>query len=136
MCVFFFSVDRKNKRPAWPLIGWDTISSFSLRALSRIWRNLTERKNLTTSTKFVFFRPIEKNQKDDLPSLRKAETFSTFLKPLTEFAKTWQEARTERPLPSFFSGRSAKHYVRPSIWFAEAFLILLWNHWPEFDESW
>ena len=39
-----------------------------------------------------------------------------------EFNETWQEARSERPLPSFcFLGRSEKQNGRPGLWFAETF---------------
>ena len=39
-----------------------------------------------------------------------------------EFNETWQEARSQRPLPSLcFSGRSKKHDGRPGLWFAETF---------------
>ena len=38
----------------------------------------------------------------------------------TEFNQTWQEARSQRPLPSFcFSGRSEKQDGRPGLWLAE-----------------
>ena len=39
-----------------------------------------------------------------------------------EFNETWQEARSQRPLPSFcFSGRSEKQDGRPGLWLAETF---------------
>ena len=39
-----------------------------------------------------------------------------------EFNKTWQEARSQRPLPSLcFSGRSEKQDGRPGLWLAETF---------------
>ena len=39
-----------------------------------------------------------------------------------EFNETWQEARSQHPLPSlFFSGRSEKQDGRPSLWLAETF---------------
>ena len=41
---------------------------------------------------------------------------------LTEFNESWQEARSQRPLPSLcFSGRSEKQVVRPGLWLAETF---------------
>ena len=58
---------------------------------------------------------------------------------LTEFNKTWQEARSQRPLPSlYFSGWSEKQDGRPGLWLAETFnfWLLLWNHWTEFNETW
>ena len=42
--------------------------------------------------------------------------------PWTEFNETWQEARSQRPLPSLcFSGRSEKQDGRPGLWLAETF---------------
>ena len=41
----------------------------------------------------------------------------------TEFNKTWQEARSQRPLPSLcFSDRLEKQDGRPGLWLAETFL--------------
>ena len=41
---------------------------------------------------------------------------------LTEFNETWQEARSQHPLPSFcFSGRSEKQDDRPDLWLVETF---------------
>ena len=41
----------------------------------------------------------------------------------TEFNKTWQEARSQRPLPSLcFPGPSEKQDGRPGLWLAETFL--------------
>ena len=41
---------------------------------------------------------------------------------LTEFNETWQEARSQRPLPSLcFSDRSEKQDGRPGLWLAETF---------------
>ena len=40
----------------------------------------------------------------------------------TEFNETWQEARSQRPLPSLcFSGRSEKQDGRPGLWLTETF---------------
>ena len=40
----------------------------------------------------------------------------------TEFNETWQDARSQRPLPSLcFSGRSEKQDGRPILWLAETF---------------
>ena len=44
----------------------------------------------------------------------------------TEFNETWQEARSQHPLPSLcFSGRSEKQDGRPGLWLAEPFWLLL-----------
>ena len=40
----------------------------------------------------------------------------------TEFNETWQEARSQRPLPSLcFSGRSEKQDGRPGLWLADSY---------------
>ena len=53
-----------------------------------------------SSTKFMFFGADWEN-KDGYYGFWLAETFSTSpLKTGLEFNKTWQEARTQRPLPS------------------------------------
>ena len=39
----------------------------------------------------------------------------------TEFNETWQEARSQCPLPSLFLGRSEKQDGRPGLWLAETF---------------
>ena len=45
-----------------------------------------------------------------------------FWKHWTEFNETWQEARSQCPLPSLcFSGRLEKQDGRPGLWFAETF---------------
>ena len=65
-------------------------SNFRLLTGSKIW---------TSSTKFVFFGPIGKQ--DGCPGLWLDETFSTSLwNRWTEFNETWQEARSQGPLPN------------------------------------
>ena len=55
----------------------------------------------------------------------------------TEFNETWQEARSQRPLPSLcFSGWSEKQDGRPGLWLAETFLTSPLNRWTEFNEIW
>ena len=54
----------------------ETFSTSSLKPLNGIQRNLTGSKISMSSTKFVFFGPIEK-KKDGRPGLWLAETFST-----------------------------------------------------------
>ena len=48
--------------------------------------------------------------------------FLLFWNRWTEFNETWQEARSQRPLPSLcFWGRSEKQDGRPGLWLAETF---------------
>ena len=60
------------------------------------------------------------------PSVVRLSVFSHFRLLLwnhwTEFNETWQEARSQRPLPSLcFSGRSEEQDGRPGLWLAETF---------------
>ena len=54
----------------------------------------------------------------------------------TKFNKTWQKARSQRPLPSLcFSGWSEKQDGRPASDWLRHFR-LLWNCWTEFNLTW
>ena len=53
-----------------------------------------------------------------------------------EFNKSWQEARSQHPLPGLrFSGWSEKQESRPVLWLMRHFLLLLWNRWTEFNKT-
>ena len=55
----------------------------------------------------------------------------------TEFNETWQEARSQRPLPSLcFLGRSEKQDGPPASDWLRHFRLLLWNCWTKFSEIW
>ena len=157
--------EKQDGRPGLWLV--ETFSTSPLKPLNRIQRNLTGSKISTSSTKFVFFRPIWKtrlppwiligwdifsvtternsmklDRKQDLNVFYQVCVFranrknkmaalaSDWLRHfrlllwnrLTEFNETWQEARSQLPLPSLcFSGRSEKQDGRPCLWFAETF---------------
>ena len=55
----------------------------------------------------------------------------------TEFNETWQEARSQCPLPScvFRADRKNKMATLASDWLRH-FRLLLWNRWTEFNETW
>ena len=100
----------------------ETFSTSPLKPLNGIQRNLSGSKILTPSTKFVFFRPIGKTRWPPLPLIG-WDIFELLLwNRWREFNETWQEARSQRPLPNFcFSGRSEKQDGRPGLWLAETF---------------
>ena len=127
-----------------------TFSTSPLKLLNGIQPNLTGSKISTSSAKFVFFRPIGKNKMAALASnwlshfqlllfvcvfLANRKNKMAALAPdrlrhfqlllwnhLTEFNQTWQDARSQRPLPSLcFSGQLEKQDGRPGLWFDETF---------------
>ena len=55
----------------------------------------------------------------------------------TDFNETWQEARSQRPLPSLcFSGWSENKMAALASDWLRHFRLLLWNRWTEFNKSW
>ena len=54
-----------------------------------------------------------------------------------EFKEIWQEARSQRPLPSLcFSGRSEKNEMAiPASDLPRHFRLFLWHHWTKFNEN-
>ena len=100
----------------------ETFSTSPLKPLIGIQRNLTGSKISTSSTKFVFFRVDQKNKMAALASDWLRHFRLLLWNRLTEFNETWQEARSQCPLPSLcFSGPSEKQDGRPGLWLAETF---------------
>ena len=100
----------------------ETFSTSPLKPLNRIQRNLTGSKISMSSTKFVFFGLIGKNKMTALASDWLRHFRLLLWNHWTEFNETWQEARSQRPLPSMcFLGRSEKQDGRPGLWLAETF---------------
>ena len=55
----------------------------------------------------------------------------------TEFNEGWQEARSQRHLPSMcFSGRSENKIAALASDWLKHFQLLLWNRWTELNETW
>ena len=117
----FFGLIGKTRWPPWPLIGWD-IFDFSSETSERNSTKHDRKQDLNVLYQVCVFRNDWKNNMAALVSdwLRH---FRLFLwNRLTEFNETWQEARSQRPLPSLcFSGRSEKQDGRPGLWLAETF---------------
>ena len=110
---------KQDGRPG--LLLAETFSTSSLKPLNGIQRNLIGSKISMSSTKFVFFWADQKNKMAALTSdwLR---NFQLWWNRWMEFKETWQEARSQRPLPSLcFSGRSQKQDGRPGLLLAETF---------------
>ena len=92
---------RSEKQDGRPSLCWaETFSTFPLKPLNGIQRNLTGSKISTSSTNFVFLGLIWKTRWP--PGLCLAETVSTSLKPLNGIQRNRKEARSQQPLPSGF----------------------------------
>ena len=135
MCVFFGPIGI-TKEPPWPLVCWD-IFDFSSETTERNSTKLDRKQDLNVLYQVCVLRANRKNKMAALASDWLRHFRLLLWNRWTEFNKTWQEARSQRPLPGlYFSGRSEKQDGRPGLWLAETFRLLLWNHWTEFNETW
>ena len=98
--VFDFPADRKKQDGCPGLWLAETFFTSPLKPLNRIQRNLTGSKISTSSTKFVFLGLIGKTRWPPWPLIGWDIFDFSSENRWTEFNKTWQEARSQRPLPS------------------------------------
>ena len=119
-----------------PSVNFHIFNFFSETA-ERNSTKLDWMEDLNVLYQVCVFRADRKKQ-DGRPSLWLAETFSLLLwNRWTEFIETWQEARSQRPLPSLcFSGRSKKKMAALASYWLRHFRLLLWNRWTEFNKTW
>ena len=117
----FFGPIGKTRWPPRPPIGWD-IFDFSSETAKRNSTKLDRKQDLNALYQVCVFWADWKN-KMAAPTSDWLRHFRLLLwNRLTEFNETWQEARSQRPLPSLcFSGRSEKQDGRPDLWLAETF---------------
>ena len=117
----FFGPIGKTIWPPWPLIGWD-IFDFSSEIAERNSTKLDRKQDLNVLYQVCVCRADPKNKMAVLASDWLRHFRLLLWNHWTEFNETWQEARSQRPLPSLcFSGRSEKQYGRPGLWLAEIF---------------
>ena len=117
----FFGPIRKTRWPPWPLIGWD-IFDFSSETAEWNSTKLDRKQDLNVLYQVCVFRADRKNKMAALASDWLRHFRLLLWNCWTEFNETWQEARSQRPLPSLcFSGRSEKQDGRPGLWLAETF---------------
>ena len=104
----FFGPVGKTRWPPWPLICWD-IFNFSSETTERNSTKLDRKQDLKALYQICVFRPIQKTRWPPWPLIG-WDIFRLLLwNRWTEFNETWQEARSQRPLPSLcFSGQSEK----------------------------
>ena len=117
----FFRPIRKTRWPLWHLIGRD-IFDFSSETAERNSTKLDRKQDLKALYQVCVFRADPKNKMAALASDWLRHIRLLLWNGWTEFNDTWQEARSQRPLPSLCSsGRSEKQDGRPSLWLAETF---------------
>ena len=117
----FFGPIGKTRWPPWPLIGWD-IFNFSSETAERNSTKLDRKQDLNALYQVCVFRADRKNKMAALASDWLRHFRLLLWNGWTELNETWQEARSQRPLPSLcFFSRSEKQDGRPGLWLAETF---------------
>ena len=82
------------------------------------------------------FRADQKNKMAALASDWLRHFRLLFWNCCTEFNETWQEARSQRHLPSLcFSGRSENRMAALVSDWLRHFRLFLWNRWTEFNKN-
>ena len=116
----FFGPIWKTRWPPWPLIGWD-IFDFSETA-ERNSTKLDRKQDLNVLYQVCVFPADRKHKMAALASDWLRHFWLLHWNRWTEFNETWQEARSQRPLPSLcFLGGSEKLDGHLGLWLAEAF---------------
>ena len=111
----------KTRWPPWPLIGWD-IFNFSSETAKRNSKKLDRNQDLNVLYQVCVFRVDPKNKMAALASDWLRHFRLLLWNRWMKCNETWQEARSQRPLPSLcFSGQSEKQDGRPGLWLAETF---------------
>ena len=117
----FFGPIGKTRWPPWPLIGWD-IFDFSSETAERNSMKLDRKQDLNVLYQVCVFRADLKDKMAALASDWLRHFRLLLWNRWMEFNETWQEARSQCPLPSLcFSGRSEKQDGCPGLWLAKTF---------------
>ena len=98
------------------------IFDFSSETAERNSTKLDRKQDLNVLYKVCVFWADRKNKMAALASDWLRHFWLLLWNCWTELNETWQEARSQRPLPNLcFSGRSEKQDGRPGLWLAETF---------------
>ena len=126
----------KTRWPPWPLIGWN-IFDFSDETTERNSKKLDRKQDLKVLYQVCVFRADRKNKMAS-PASDWLRHFRLLLwNRWTKFNRTWQERRSQCPLPSLcFSGRSENKIASPASDWLRYFRLHLWNRWTELHETW
>ena len=117
----FFGPNGKTRWPTWPLIGWD-IFDFSSETAEGNSTKLDRKQDLNILYRVCVFRADRKYKMAALASDWLRHFRLLLWNHWREFTKTWQEARSQHPLPCLcFLSRSEKQDGRPGLYLAETF---------------
>ena len=132
----FFRPIGKTRWPPWPLIASD-IFDFSSETAERNSTKLDRKLDLYVLYQVCVFRANRKNKVAALASDWLRHFRLLLWNRWTEFNETWQEARSQRPLPSLcFSGWLENKMAALASDWLRYLQLLLWNGWTEFNETW
>ena len=95
----FFRLIGKTRWPPWSLIGWDIFDFFS-ETTERNSMKIDRKQDLKVLNKVCVFLADRKNKMATLASDWLRHFRLLFWNRWMEFDETWQEARSQRPLPS------------------------------------
>ena len=135
LLVFLGPSEKQDGRPGLWLA--ETFSTSPLKLLNGIHRNLKGKQDLIILYQVCVFQADRKNKMAALASDLPRHFRLLLWNHWTEFNKTWQEARSQHPLPClcFRADRKNKMAALASDWLRH-FWLLLWNRWTEFNETW
>ena len=113
------------------------IFDFSSETTERNWTKLYRKVDLNVLYQVCVFRADRKNKMAALASDWLRHFRLLLWNRWMEFNQTWQEARSQRPLPSLcFSGRLENKMAALASDWLRHFQLLLWNRWTEFNQTW
>ena len=131
VCVF--GPIGNTRRLPWPLIGWN-ISDFSSESAERNSSKLSRKQDLNVLYQVCVFRADRKNK---MATVASDWLIHFRLLLWTEFNETWQEARSQRALPSLYFRADPKNKIAAlASDLLRHFRLLLWNQPTEFNENW
>ena len=117
----FFGPIGKTRWPPWPLIDWE-IFNFSSETAEQNSTKLDRKQDFNVLYQVCDFPADRKNKMAALASDWLRHSRLLLWNRWTEFNETWQEGRSQCPLPSLcFSGRLEKQDGRPGLWLTEKF---------------